>query len=84
MQVDGGHVTLHNQTLFDHNSAPDGGGSSILLANGTLSYTLRALRAPGQSGATRVTAAAFASDQDLDGIGIIRVQGAGNAQVSRR
>lgn len=68
-----------NAALFDVKLVRDAEAD-----DGTLSYTLRALRAPGQSGATRVTAAAFASDQDLDGIGIIRVQGAGNAQVSRR
>eukprot|EP00966_Prymnesium_polylepis_P333786 7389207-Prymnesium_polylepis.1 len=42
LQVNGGNVILHNQTLFDHNSAPDGTGSSILLTNGTLTYTLPA------------------------------------------
>ena len=41
MQVDHGTVHLLNQTLFEHNSAPDGGGSSIWLsASGVLEYTL--------------------------------------------
>ena len=43
MQVDSGQVSLFDKTLFQWNSAPDGGGGSIHLAkNGTLQYTLPA------------------------------------------
>ena len=42
-QIDSGRVYLHNKTLLEQNTAPDGDGSSIYLAtSGSLHYTLPA------------------------------------------
>ena len=69
-QVVDGHLILGNKTLFEHNSAPEGGNSIYLVAGSTLKYTLPA--PPGRwlnirQGITfSMDAGAFDVAEDLD------------------
>lgn len=73
------------QGAFDVRVVPENDGQAV---DGVLTFTLKALQPPTEPQGTEssrfMTAAYFVSDQDLLGVRQIRVQGARNAQVSRR